>query len=660
MKALTTLSIVMLLAVAARAEEAKTNGWPDVSITPAGQYVTVRGDQDAYRADHWGSDGWTYGVESATLHQELGKDTSLDFEGRGIVNAGDFKLALDITKKDVGFVRAGFTQYRQYFDTTGGFYKPFSVQSFSLPGDWYLDVGKIYADIGLTLPNLPKLTLGYERDYRDGKESLLEWGSVTEGSTTRKIFPSYQDINEHVDIFKLGVEHDIKNVHLDNQFRYEYYRNDTDKKDGSVNLNTSASKTVTVREEYHHDAFYNTFRMDSYLNNKVYWSMGYLFTTLRGEGGLDVVTPPPLGPFDKNWATRVVDNNLNSHLVNLNTMFGPYAGLTFYAGLQLEQTDTDGFTDALLTEGVAATTTNRIHSSNNKQSLQETAGVRYTKIPFTTLYAEARLTEQDNNLSERETEDGAPDFNRQTDTWVMRQDYRVGFNTSPMRRVSLSGQYRYSFYHNDYNNDVDTTVGYPAFITLQDFETDEVTARLTLRPCSRFTVGLSYRYVDTEITTSTDAVPLLAPGGELTSGRYRANIYSVSGTVTPMARLYLTGLFSLQDTRTTSFYNGNPSVVSYYGNVYSVVGTAGYALDKKTDVNVEYSYSCAENTQNNAADGLPLGINNQRQGVIAGVSRKFTDNIIGRVRYGWYQYNEYGGASDYTAQLFSANCTVRF
>ena len=661
MKALTLLCVVGLLATTSRADDPKTNAGPEVSITPVGQYITVKGDQDQFRANNWGHDGWTYGIDSATLHQAFGKDVTLDFTGRAIANDGDYKLTLDVTKTDVGFIRAGFTQYRQYFDTTGGYFRQFSVPSFSLPGDWYLDIGKIYADVGLTLPNLPKLTLGYERDYREGTQSLLEWGSVTEGTTSRKIFPSYQDVDEHVDIVKVGVQHDIKNIHIDNQFRYEYYRTDTDKKDGSVNLNTSATKTTTIREEYNHDAFYNTFRMDSHLNNKVYWSFGYLFTALNGDAGLNVITPPPLGARDKNWATRVIDNDLNSHLLSFNTMFGPFAGLTFYAGIQAEFTDTDGSTDALLTEGVSPTTTNRIHSSNNKQSAEETAGVRYTKIPFTTLFAEARVTQQDIDLYERETQDGAQDFKRQTDTGVLRQDYRAGFNTSPLRRVTLTGQYRYALYHNDYNNNVDTEAGYPAFITLQDFQTDEAMGKLTLRPCSRFTVALTYQYVDTDITTGTGAIPSLSPRGELTSGKYNANIYSVSATVTPMSRLYLTGLFSLQDTETTS-HNNTPAVTTYRGDVYTAIGTAGYALDKKTDATVEYTYSCANNLTGKDSNGLPLGADYRQTGIIAGISRKFTDNIVGRIRYGWYQYNDSssGGANDYTAQLVSANCTVRF
>jgi hypothetical protein len=662
MKAITTLAIVTLLAAAARAQEAKTNGWPDISVTPAGQYVTVSGDEKQFRADQWMHDGWVYGVDSATLHQALGNDTTLDFTGHGLVDNRDYKLTLDITKTDVGFIRAGFTQYRQYFDTSGGYYQPFSVPSFSLPGDWYLNLGKIYVDVGLTLPNLPKFTVGYEYDYRQGTQSLLQWGSVTEGADTRKIFPSYQDVDEHVNILKFGVEHDIKNVHIDNQVRYEYYRTATDTQDGSVNLDTSTSSQVSIQEDYHHSAFYDTFRMDSHLNNKVYWSLGYLFTTLNGDASEDVITPPPLTTSSQNWTTQMVDDNLNSHILSFNTMFGPFAGLTLYTGLQGEFTDVDGLTHALLTEGVSPTTTNHIHSSNNKQSLSETAGLRYTKIKYTMLYAEARFTEQDIDLTERESVDGSLQQKNVTDTTVMRQDYRVGFNTAPWQRVTLAGQYRYALYHNDYNNTVDTTEGYPGFINLQDFKTDEVMGKITLRPCTKASLAFTYRYVDTYITTDTDSIPTVTPGGQLTSGKYNANIYSVSTTVTPISRLYLTGLFSLEDTHSTSFDNHSRAVVTYYGNVYTAAGSAGFAVDKKTDFTVQYTYSCAQDGQGNAAYGLPLGTDNQRHGVIAGLTRRFTDNFIGRIRYGWYQYDDKvsGGANNYTAQLLSASCTARF
>ena len=166
----------------------------------------------------------------------------------------------------------------------------------------------------------------------------------------------------------------------------------------------------------------------------------------------------------------------------------------------------------------------------------------------------------------------------------------------------------------------------------------------------------------TDIRTRTAAVPLLVPQGGLQSGNYDANIYTVSATLTPISRLYLTGLFSLQDTRTASVANGNPSVANYSGNVYTIMSTAGYALDNKTDVNLQYTYSRTDNSSVNAAAGLPLGVADQRTGLTAGLSRKLCNNAIARLRYGFYNYNDRanGGIDNYTAHLFSASCLVRF
>lgn len=660
------LTMFTLLASRPAAAEETNAASPEISITPVGQYVTVRGNENKFREGWWIKDGWTGGLEDATYHQKFGKAWQLNLEGRAIFDEEDYKVRLEIVNPDVGFVRAGFTEFRSYDDDVGGFFRGLTPSSFDLDRDLFLRHGDFFFETGLTLPNLPKLTLGVERQFRDGQKSLLEWGAVTQGITTRNIFPSYKDIDETVDILKVEIEHDIKSVHLADQFRFEQYNDTTKRYDASTNLVAAAGKTVTVREDYNHDEFYNAFRMDQHVNDKVYWSLGYLFTTLNGNGGLSLDTQPFNAPFDRNWITRAIDVEVDSHVVNLNTMFGPFAGFSITAGVQAEMTDNRGFTDAVLFEVAGGGATNGpqalIHSSDNKRSLEETLGLRYTKIPFTTLYAEARLNEQQLDLDERETLNALPDFTRQTDTDVFRQNYSVGFNTAPIPRVTLAGRYRHSIYENDYEHTVDTVAGYPAFITGQDFITDEVMGKLTLRPCRYFNVAFRYQLLATDIRTDTASIPLLAPGGELTAGNFDASIYTVSATVTPISRLYVTGLFSFEDTRTAAFANGNPAVIDYVGNVYTIMGAAGYALDKKTDLNVEYTYSRSDNFTDNSADGLPLGLDYQRHGLLVGLSRRISSHVIARLRYGYYEYSETsnGGISDYIAHLGTASCIVRF
>ena len=76
---------------------------------------------------------------------------------------------------------------------------------------------------------------------------------------------------------------------------------------------------------------------------------------------------------------------------------------------------------------------------------------------------------------------------------------------------------------------------------------------------------------------------------------------------------------STENSSSATSDNSNPSVITYRGNVYTVVGTAGYALDKKTDVNAEYTYSRSDNFTDNSAAGLPLGLDYQRHGLLVGL-----------------------------------------
>jgi len=373
-----------------RADSSQTNSPIQLTGTPEVTYAKVSGNVQKFREDVGVEPGWNGGVEDATLHYDFNKDTTLDGEGRFIIDEHDYKLQLQLTKRDVGFVRAGYTEWREYYDSQGGFYGPFTPSSFRLNQDQSLDNRDIFFEAGLTLPNIPRITIGYERQSQYGDESLVEWGGVTQGANTRNIYPSYNGIKEHTDIVKLNAEYDLGKVHLLDDFRYEHFSSDDTVNDTSLNLNTSSSQTGTAHEDYHQDAFYNTFHMDCHVNDKVYWSLGYLHSSLSGHGDMQVVSPAALGPFDISGTANGIANNLDSDVVNLNGMLGPFKGLVLYGGLQAEKTDTHGFSDALLTQGTSTATTNVIRSFEDTESLSETLGMRYTKIPYTTLYAEGQ------------------------------------------------------------------------------------------------------------------------------------------------------------------------------------------------------------------------------------------------------------------------------
>ena len=531
---------IVLTATSLHAQDGDEKGGGSGEITPTVRTIAIDGDEEKFREDWWMQEDWTGGVERFTLRDDLGNDISFHAEGRAIFLEEDYQLLMRVQNENSWFVRAGYTEYRKYFDGTGGFFEPFNVPVFELDEDLHLDIGNLFFEAGLDRPGWPKIVLGYEHRFKDGEKSLLEWGSVTEGGTTRKIFPSYKEIDEKLDIFKAEIDHDIGRVHLGNQFRYEHYDTDTTRFEGERNLDANTSESVTVFKGYSHDAFTNMFHVDSHVKEQLYLSLGYFFTSLDGDASLRMRTVP-FGPepFDKNWSTRSVDVSEDAHIVNVNAMLGPFKDLTFYGGLQGETLNANGDTDAVLTEtlpGVGAVSPDAfIVSDKDKWGLEETFGVRYVGIPRTTLYTEGKWTQQDIDLFERELEDGQIALLRDTDTWVNRQRYSIGFNTSPIPRVTLSGRYRRSTRSNDYDHLMDNAPDdYPAFITDQDFTIDEVTAKVTFRPASWVQTSLQYQLLSMEIDTSTLAEPV----STVQSGDTDANIYNgcCSGGRKPFCR----------------------------------------------------------------------------------------------------------------------------
>ena len=101
-------------------------------------------------------------------------------------------------------------------------------------------------------------------------------------------------------------------------------------------------------------------------------------------------------------------------------------------------------------------------------------------------------------------------------------------------------------------------------------------------------------------------------------------------------------------------------MLTYRGNVYTAFGALGFALDDRTDMTVDYSFSRSDNFTDNSAAGLPLGLDNRRQTLTAGLTRRITKHISARLRYGFFEYDErsFGGLNNYRAHFASASCTL--
>ena len=99
----------------------------------------------------------------------------------------------------------------------------------------------------------------------------------------------------------------------------------------------------------------------------------------------------------------------------------------------------------------------------------------------------------------------------------------------------------------------------------------------------------------------------------------------------------------------------------YAGDIYSVMAGASYVLNSKTDLSASYSLSMADFSQDNFADGLPLGIKYQQQAVQVGIKRRIGKGKTLGLRYSFYHYDEpsSGGFNNFNAQAIFATLSFQ-
>ena len=656
------------------------------AVTPTIQWFNVSGDEKKFR-EHTGiEEGFQVG-HSLYLDQQLSPDRRLSMEARMFPDSEEYRLKLQIEQRDLGFARFGFEQYREYYDDTGGYYPRLNPPSFDLGEDLSLDIGRAYVDFGLTLPHWPRLVFGYEFRYRDGSKSLLQWGDVgtiepqfnPPTTDAKKIFPARKQIDEQIHIFKFDLNHEIAGVGIENRFRAELYDNDTRRETMSF-LDLSGqnqNRTFSIKEGHDHFQASDAFSLQKQVVDWLFLSGGYHYGHLDGQYGFCVRPNFPTGEFfsfDRYFFTESIILEQDTHTFNLNTQLGPWSGLTIYAGAQSEWMSQRGFGDVRLDEGFPPTLGGIIprpvflDSNLDRASVEEHFGARLTSIPYTVLFVEGRAVQESIDQTEQRIGEGSA-FLRDTDTTGETFEGRVGFTISPWTPVSLTAHYKRRERKWDYDHLADLDEwrgdsGYSALITDQEFDGDEISAKLSVRPANWMKLGFTYQLISSESAMTTLPIPTgvfgETPGGQVSAYNYDAHIYSVSAALNPWHRIYLNSTVSYRNSRTSTGHEFTPTVVDYEGELYSSISSVTYIVNDKTDLNATYTYSWADYGENNDPAGLPVGIIYDWHIVSAGVTRRFQKNITTNLQYRFYQYDEdnSGGVNNYIAHGVLAALTI--
>ncbi len=639
------------------------------TLTPAVQFISVDGDTARFREHNWTREGVGGGASEFSIKYDTDPRTHVEMDGRALVGPDDYRFQVRVRRDDLGWVRLAYREFSRFQDDTGGYYAPFGTPAPRWGDDFVLRHRHATAEFGLELPDWPKFRLAYDLHLRDGTEATLNWGGVSGDGVTRNIFPGRKRVDETTHLITFDVSYDWDGLLISDQAQFEWH--------GQDNLRTQYEITgpafdygtsVRDRQDYWRGA--NVLRLERSLRDWLYVSGGYLYSQLRDTGGFDVTSFAPSDPtvppsLDMN--SDDITLRRQSNVLNANTMLGPWSDLHFYMGLQAEWTRQEGFAG-----GQTYGTPTTYDANIDRAATEENFGLRYAGIPMTVLFAETRFQQETYSHFEEGLADATQTFMRDTDAEGDTKDYEAGFSISPWRSVSFQAKARRRDRANDYDHlkDVDLFspnrgIGYPAFIRSRETQTDEIETRLVLQPLRWLKTTLKYSISSTEFTTTTDGwdepdlfnPPAPYPGGTVNAGDYDAQTLSAGFVFTPWSRFLLSPTVGWTTSRTRSSVNNAAESVPYEGDTWTLLTSATFIVDEKTDLLGTYLFNTADYSQDNAASGLPLGMEYTRHAMTFGVARRMKHERLLRLEYGFFEYSEptLGGAADYTAHgLFAS------
>ncbi|MDB6054917.1 MAG: Planctomycete cytochrome [Verrucomicrobiales bacterium] len=651
------------------------------SVTPSIRWITVQGNASEFRHNTGMKEGLSYGIDRFTLKEQIDPKTKLTIDGRALPHDEDYALKIDIDRSDVGYVHAGVQTWRRWYDNTGGRFSDFSQPVFFQSQELYQDQGKAWIEFGLTPKDLPQISLGYEYDFREGSKSTLQWGSVSSFAPpflvpleTRNIFPGFKDISEHEHVVKLDLDYDVPVAHLHDSMRVEF----ADIKTARVNvdsasvLSISPSVLIAILEQHRQVSAVNTFTAEKAIYDWLFVSGGYLYSYTDADAAFRQFTYHstgiPLSGSSDFWRSQGLVLRQNNNILNLNTRLGPWKDFTFSAGVESEWITQEGLGNVSYDTGTSAlfVVPNPALLNVNQQKLivQEMAGLHYTGIPFTVLFADLRLEQQ--SVGEFENElGGTHEFLRDTAASSQKTDWKIGFDNSPNRWMSIGSSYRDNDVISRYNHVRDLGLGgapgdgYPAFITGRDIGTHEVQTKVTLRPTSWLRTTLTHGYIWSDYDSKTDPVAGLTPGGPIHSADFQAQSYGISIGLQAGARLHIENAYTFYSSRMVTPGQGLNIVTPYKGRIHSLLSTATFEVNTNTSLSATYSFSHSGYGQDNASAGLPVGVDYDLHSVQASISRRWRKDITTSFGYGFYHYSEpdRGGENDYNAHALFASMT---
>ncbi|MBI4326588.1 MAG: hypothetical protein HY674_15185 [Chloroflexi bacterium] len=636
------------------------------------------------------------GVADFHYEHSLTNKWLLKLDGRGLFDYHDYGLRFDLTREDRGFLRAGYSESRTFYNGSGGFLPGANLWLPLADSELFVDRGAAWVEGGLTLPGWPEFRIKYTHDFRDGLKDSTSWGRVNTPYGPRGLGASFYDLDEKRDTVEGKVTHQIGKTDLGLKLIYEW--SDRNNLLNFQDFPGTPKSHVTQKEGVESDLFNVHAWSSTWFNKQTVLSAGYGYTRLDTDltgsriygDQFDPVYDPAVlrGPGYINLSGSSL---LNQHVVNLSFMSWPRPHLAIVPAVKIAYQEVDGaslfqpFNPGVVSglnlggaiipnpnaTGFVATDTSR-----RQTTVEPRLEVRYAGVTNWLFYARGEWQVDDGELREQSRPIDAnvlsspsdTDFRRDTDYQSLSRKYSVGANWYPQRKLSLAAQYYFQARSRDYDPAVDSTPNdassfnrYPAYLRANDSFTHDANLRVTWRPLPSLTSVTRYDYQISTVETRADQLSTVE------SAEMNTHIISQSLTWSPLDRLYLQGSvnYVLDETTTpVSDSSATPGLAHSAQNDYwfATFG-AGYALGKKTDLLADYSYYRADNYDgSNYQVSVPYGAGAREHAVSVGLVRRINRNLRCSLRYAYFRSEDQttGGNNSFDAHVISTGVQYRF
>ncbi len=695
------------VATAAEEESEEYKNWIELAMGG----VITSGDRAQFEQEHRLPGGQVYGgIQDLHFEGTFDKNGVFSVDGHALWDINDYDLTIQLAKPNLGYIKAGYQEFRSWYDGNAAFF-PHNDVFFDPPyPEMHVDRGDAWIELGLRAPNWPEITIRYDHEFRFGQKDSTVWGDTNQTgllppyNSTRKIVPSFRDIDEKRDIISLEASHTFGNTDVLLGMRYEHNTNDY-----SLNMERGAGqlppvvappgqqRKVTQTQNDDVDLWSGHGITQTRITDNLWFTTGYSYTSLTNDLSGSRITGthwneafgqpvPTLGNRDHSFIELAGTAQTRQHVVNANLFWMPFDSLAILSGFRYTHENVADDSTFLAEEPLPNTPpftplnpaggfhyavgipANGYRDADYDRFAQRVE-MRFTGIKEWLFYFLGEWEEEWGNVDEFQNIDEEIPLDK--DTYALGQKYSMGFNWYPLMRLNFSGEYFHRIAHYEDNNIV--SAQFPRLIN-QDWNIDDFNFRMTFRPKIPSCMGslalvTRYDFVHTNIDSQWGLYPQAEILAEQQSGEVKKHVISESLNWNPVPRFYLQANASYVLNQTDTPANGielvpggGPTVVNFRNDYWTVNSSFGYLIDDKTDVTVDYYFYCANDYYNNAAVAVPYGMGATEHAASATLTRQIARNMRILFRYGYYNYRDEtsGGHNNYRAHSLFSSLQIRF